>query len=1087
MHEMNRAPGRQKRRPGRKGGVAAFAAALSVLLVAAPSALADPAWQIKSSHAPQHLVPGGTGTFVIVPKNVGDMDSAGTGTIRVELPAGVVATAADARDDRVGFYTCTGLTTSTLECTFADPIAAPAAPAALRGAGPPLFVSVEVDPGASGTADTTVTIADGGAADAATDVDRTPISTTPAGFGFIPGTFAADAFDAPSPLGAPVRQASSHPFEVRVDFETNLTQVTHPTYGDYTEPDGRIKSLQVKMPDGFIGNPEATPKCTGAQLLDSGPANAGACPPATQVGTIDLMLNSYEKLIGYNADVNGAQDLPVWNMVPAQGAIASFAFQILANPVYINITLDPADYSIVATLDDVNATLPVRSASLALWGVPADPAHDALRLNPRGDTGVNAYGISANYPLKPFLTLPSECGVDGMTTMRANSWADPGTWTPTESSAAAQATGCDDVRVDFRPTLTMRPESTQPNTPTAVTVELTVPQKDDTVLDPANAGQLYTQSNHNKAIATPSLKDVRVVLPEGMTVSPSSAGGLAACTPAQIKLGSNDAPTCAEASKIGSVQVETPLLPAPLRGGIYFAAQNDNPFNSMLALYLVAEGSNVMLKLPGKIAPDPATGQLTATFDNNPKLPFSKLTLRFKGGPRAPLVTPPTCGVKRVDSTITSWNGAVEPVASSDQFTIDGNCDLGFDPSFTGGTDNPVAGHDSPVTVRFGRGDRDEELSNIDVAMPDGLLGRIASLDLCDDAKAAAGTCGEGSRVGKVTVGAGPGTNPYFLGGQVFMTGPYKGAPFGFSIVVPAKAGPIDLGLVVVRAAVHVDRTTAKLRVTSDPLPRILQGIPLHIRMVDVAIDRAGFTFNPTSCKASSVAAQIASVAGKLVGKSARFQVAGCAALPFQPKMTIRMGAKGRTKADITAPLDVSLAMTPGQANNKSVSVALPRNVNARLEVINQRACTLAQFTSRTCPSANRIGTSTAVTPLLKEPLTGDVFFVRNPARRLPDLMVALRGQVDIDLTGKVTVNRDFTLRTDFDTIPDVPITKFSLRLVAGKNGPVGFVAAACTKAARAERATIRFRSHSGKAIAVKQKMTIVGCRATARKVAKKK
>jgi hypothetical protein len=559
-----------------------------------------------------------------------------------------------------------------------------------------------------------------------------------------------------------------------------------------------------------------------------------------------------------------------------------------------------------------------------------------------------------------------------------------------------------------------------------------------------------------------------------MAVSPSSADGLLACTPAQIKLGTNDDPTCPDASKLGTLSIDTPVLPKPLTGHIYLAAQNDNPFGSLLAIYLVAKGPGVTVKLAGRVAPDPVTGQLTTTFDNNPQLPFSNLHLQFKSGARAPLVTPPTCGTKTTQAELTPWNDSLPAVQSSDSFTINGNCTRGFDPGFTAGTSNPVAGKDSPLVTRFTRGDSDEELSKIDVSLPRGVLGRLADLVLCPDAAANAGTCADSSKIGTATVGAGPGSNPFYItDGRVYMTGPYKGAPFGLSIVVHAKAGPLDLGNVIVRSAVFVDKQTAALRVVSDPLPTILQGIPLGVRVVDITVDRPGFTFNPTNCSEMNATATLQSTAGSSSTKSSRFQVGDCAALPFAPKLSIQVGGRRHVHRGATTPLTAVLRMSPGQANLRGVEVTLPKSINARLNVIN-KACTLAEFHAGNCEKA-RAGSAVAVTPLLRDPLKGGVYFVRN-GRPLPDMMVALRGQVDIDLDSKITILDSKYLRTNFDSVPDVPVSKFILRFVSGRQGPVGAATNLCSAKSRRARMGLVFTAQSGKVVRTSQRLRIAGC-----------
>jgi hypothetical protein len=898
-------------------------------------------------------------------------------------------------------------------------------------------------------------------APALADFGIRPDNGKPSGYDFV-----ADVFDE---LGNVDPQAGKHPFAAKTSFSLNATD----NGMGASIPDGNLKEIVVDLPAGLVGNPEAAATCTLAQMKPPWPADrASSCPIDSQVGLVRLEL--------YNNGANFYVTYPVYNMQANRNEVAAFGFMALLVPVRLSARLrSDGDYGITATSSDINATVAVSKVDLELWGVPGDPSHDPYRglyedgilfggtpFPPNNRQGGNIRSTSTP---RAFFTSPVDCSHGVYTTrMRMTSWQRPNDWLAYEAKSASGVTGCD--KLTFQPTIDVQPDSKAPGAPTGMRVELAVPQNDNPT-----------------ALATPVLKKAIVRLPEGMRVSPSSADGLGACSDAQLALRSDAEPTCPDSSKLGTVTIDTPLLAEPLQGEIILGEQKPS---QLLNLVLVARGrGGLILKLPGKVDPDPVTGQLTATFDDNPQLPFHKLVLQFKGGPRAPLSNPNTCGVKTTTTELTAWSGQV--AAPSSSFTIGGEgvdcAPLGFTPSFSAGTTNAVAGADSTFSLTFGRDDNDQDLKDINIAMPRGVTGRLAQIPLCPEALAAAGACDEGSRIGSVTSAAGPGTNPLYLPGRAYLTEGYRGQPFGLSIVVPAIAGPFNLGNVVVRASIAVDRYDASLRIAADPLPSILMGIPLQVRTVNVHIDRPGFMINPTNCTPSQVSAVVSSQQGASANVSSRFQVGDCGALPFKPKMTIRMGARGRTRAGITAPLNVSLRMTSGQANNRSVAVALPRNVNARLKVINERACTIDQFNSATCPASNRIGTAKAVTPLLKDPLQGDAFFVRNPARRIPDLMVALRGQVAIDLTGKVTINRNLTLRTDFDTIPDVPISTFDLNLVAGRNGPIGFVANACTKAAKAERATISYRSQSGRFVRAKQKLQIVGCSKSTRRASRAK
>ncbi len=682
------------------------------------------------------------------------------------------------------------------------------------------------------------------------------------------------------------------------------------------------------------------------------------------------------------------------------------------------------------------------------------------------DDGDGTYGAPGAEPRRPFLTAPTKCGPPLTSTITATSWQHPDRVARDSYTPAEGISGCD--ALSFDSALDLRPESPRAGALSPYAVTLTVPQSDDP-----------------DGLATPTVKDVSVTLPEGVAVSPSSAEGLQGCTDAQAALRSLATPACPAASKIGTVAIETPLLTGPLTGSIFLGTpkSNDAQSGEMLRTLLIASGEGVTVKLEGKITPDPVTGRLRAVFLANPQLPFSALKLRFQGGPRAPLTNPQSCGTHTTTATISSWAG--QSVSSASSFAISegaagGACaPLGFAPSFAAGMGSTQAGAFAPFTLTFGRDDAQQDLGDLSVTLPPGVTGLISRADLCAEPQAAAGSCGEGSRIGSARVAAGPGESPFQLPGRVYITGPYKGAAFGMSIVVPALAGPFDLGTVVVRAAIHVDRTTAALRVVSDPLPTILQGIPLRIRTVQIAIDRPQFMLNPTSCAPKRVDGTVRSAQGAVAAVSSRLQVGSCRVLPFKPRLALRVGARGHTGRSRTTPLTARLTTRGGDANLRGVTVTLPKSINARLEVIRD-ACTLEQFRAGSC--TRQVGTATAVTPLLRDPLRGPAYFVRNPARRLPDLMVALKGQVEIDLTGRVTIPPDLTLRTAFDTIPDVPISSFTLRLVAGRNGPLGNLANLCSADGRRRGvARVGQRAQSGRLLQVRQRLGIDGCGRAAR------
>jgi hypothetical protein len=855
--------------------------------------------------------------------------------------------------------------------------------------------------------------------------------------------------------GTASTQAGAHPWAITTSIAFN-SHVDPDLFG-LSVPDGSVKDLTVDLPAGFAGDPTTLPRCTVDQLskLDNIP-----CPLGSQVGIINVNT------------LLGSAVIPVYNMTPPDDAPAAFGFSVVGVPVIMTASVrTDGDYGLSLHLRDIGQAIVVLGADVTFWGVPEDSSHDSERGSCLESTPFDPSDLCpTDTPRRPFLRNPTRCtpaGVGLEWRVSTTSWQDPSTvatasyvshLTPPDQDVQQGPTNCESVPFDA--SLTAVPSSTQAGAPSGYAFDLRIPQE-------TSVG----------ALAQSDLRTAVVQLPEGVGISPSSADGLQACTDAQIGIGTMASPACPDASKIGTVQIETPLLEGPLTGSIFLGSPRPG---QLFRLYLVAQGSGVLIKLSGTVVPDTATGRLTATFADAPQLPFSHLHLEFKGGPRAPLTNPGACGTYTTSAQLTGWSGRV--VTSDSSFTLsrDGNgapcVATAFSPGFEAGSVNPAAGKDSPFVMTASRDDGQPYLRDIAVSMPPGLLGRIARVpELCSDAQAAAGSCAEASRIGSVTTTAGAGAEPLHLSGRVYLTGPYHGAPFGLSIVVPAIAGPFDLGTVVVRAAIFVDRDTAALRVASDPLPTILAGVPLRIRSVSIVIDRDHFMFNPTSCTPRTVGGTIGAVGGATALVSSRFQVGGCSGLSYAPRMSLRVGGRGHTRRGATTPLSVILRQGAGQANNKTIDVTLPSTLNARLGVV-AHACTLAAFHAGTCAASARVGTALAVTPVLKDPLRGTVYFVKNPARSLPDMMVALRGQVAVDLTGIVSLPGGKLLRTRF-TAPDVPISLFRLRLSAGRQSPLGVTRSLCSVAAkRASVARLAFRAQNGKALTVRKRLQVAGC-----------
>jgi len=1065
---------------------ASLGLALLLALVAVVPAAAAPAWRLDVL-SNTTAAPGGTHTFVVQITNVGDATmSLATDpvTLSAAFPGGLSALgeplvgAGEPRWDCPGF----AAGASSLSCQLA---VGTIAPSEFRT----FSLEAAVDAGAAGVLTSSFEIA-GGAPEiaSATRVDPTRISATPPGFG-------VDAFDGEvvDGDGEPYTQAGGHPDAASVSIDFNTVTNPAPLKG-LLWPVEPVKNVLADLPPGLVGDPTGAERCTAAQLANtpSGILARALCPPDSQVGTALVRLNG----LGLRT-VFGP--LPVFNMVPPPDVPARFGFNVAGSVVTLDGELRSAsDYGLSVRVRNIPQGLAIAGTTLTFWGVPADPVHTPERAC-AGETAPWEGGptCATGAARKAFLRVPTACtspGVGLPVSVRLDSWVRPGAFeeasfvshlppgypfAPAQWGPQQGPTGCE--AVPFDPSLAVVPGSGAAGAPSGFAFEVSLPQTDE----PAPIGQS-------------DLRQAVVRLPLGVRVNPSAADGLRGCSPAEIGLDRLDEPSCPDGSRLGSLTIETPLLDSALTGSVYLAGPHDNPFDSLLAVYLVARGPGLIVKLAGRVEADPLSGQLTVVFDELPQVPFSHVRIAFDGGPRAPLVNPPVCGRYVVESELTGWSGAVALASSpfalaSDALgavcpavgVVGGGGARPFAPGFTAGVERPLAGASSPFHLRVTRGDADAELGGLSMRLPRGLLARLSDVVLCGEGDAAAGTCPSDSQVGRVVVGAGAGPTPFYLGGgRVYMTGPYRGAPFGLSIAVPAVAGPFDLGLVVVRAAVFVNRRTAAVSVYADPFPTILQGIPLQLRDVRVAVDRPGFMLNPTGCGPKGVRGVLRAMSGAVVGATSPFQVAECARLPFHPRLRLFVGARGRTRRGVTTPLTAVLTQRPGEAGIRRVSVVLPTVLNARLEVV-EDACTPDDFNANSAdPSAGlcrlaQIGTAVAVTPLLRDPLRGNVYLVRRPGRPtgLPNIVVALRGQVDFDLTGRVSIPHGKLLRATFPAVPDVPITRFTLYLQSGKRGVIGATANLCTRPARDARTTLATVGQSGADWKRDERLVIRECR----------
>ena len=854
-------------------------------------------------------------------------------------------------------------------------------------------------------------------------------------------------------------QAGSHPYEITTRF------LLSPDSSGELSAEQLAKDISVMFPAGVAGSITSVPQCPMSDLSSRGAqfTNGPGCPTSSQVGVVSVYTRGEGKT--YRLDKG-----PVYNMVPSDGGTAELAFPVFiaSQPVIVKVRTD-GDYGVNATTKGITELIPFQGLTLTLWGVPADPRHDPERYSPAaGSAGFynseTPTGLPDSAPLTPYLTNPTRCSGPLYATIAADSWSlpgrfnaedgfpelsDPNWFTTSTPMYPAGVTGC--ARLRFNPSLTVTPDTAESNSPSGYSIHLHVPQ-----------------SVSPNDLATPALKNAVATLPQGLAINPGAADGLQACTDDESappgspsnEIGllseqegrfSNAEPTCPSASQVGSVELATPLLPDILLGQVYLSADHrDNTY----AVFIVIRGEGLLVKLKSTVVANPVTGQLTATFPNDPELPFSDFTLHFYGGPRAVFVNPTQCGPAMTTTDLTSWAsgpGGLPDATPSSTFDVsfDGNgapcpSPQPFAPSFNAGTTSIQAGGFSPLTATFSRPDADQKVDHVQLTAPPGLLGSLADVPLCPEPQASEGTCSSASQIGHVTVGVGSGAAPLYLpvAGQppapVYVTGPYRRAPFGLTFVVPAVAGPYNLGNVVVRAAITVNPQTAQLTVTSDPLPTILDGIPVQVKAVNVVIDRPNFMFNPTNCTSMSIAGSVTSLQGSTATLSSPFQVTGCGDLGFKPQF--KVSTSGHTSRADGASLDARLSFGLGalghQANIASVKVELPKRLPSWLTTL-QKACPSATFEANpaNCSQASVIGIVKASTHALPVELTGPVYFVSHGGEAFPNVIAVLQGDgVRVDLSGSTFISKSGITSSTFKSVPDVPVNSFELYLPEGAN-----------------------------------------------------
>jgi hypothetical protein len=908
--------------------------------------------------------------------------------------------------------------------------------------------------------------------------------------------------------GSPVTQAGSHPFAMTTSVHFNSA----PNGKGGEDLAGAAKDIAFAQIPGFVGNTTAVPRCATEDFLTRMEVAGSAvsdCPDASSVGLIALTLSAE---IG-SAVIFGA----VYNLEPPPGVAARLGFWIEGVPVTLELGLNESEpYNVVGGSTDISQILEVISLRFVLWGNPADAVHDPLRghcLNPVG--GGSLGDCAANIASVPFLTLPRACQGPLTSSYTADSWEDPGSTLPDgqpdladpawitgsilthdEAGNPQGFTGCG--KLAFNPTITVQPTAKAASSPTGLDFALDV--KDEGLANPSG-------------VAASDIKKAVVTLPEGMTANPSLAEGLNVCTEedfARETAKSNSGEGCPDESKIGTVEVATPLLEEPLKGSLYIAKPYANPFNSLLALYFVFRDPplGIIVKQAARIEPDPQTGRLVTIVENIPQVPFSHFTLHFREGSRSPLVNPSACGTYTAKAELTPWAGGA-PVTTTSAFQVisgvnAGPCPEGGVPSFAPeamvGTLNNDAGNYSPLYLRIVRKDGEQELTGFSTLLPPGLTGNLTGVPFCPDnaieasrqktgaQEQAEPSCLAASEIGHTLVGAGVGGVLAWAPGKIYLAGPYNGSPLSVVSITSAKVGPFDLGTVVIRFGLHIDPNTAQVSIDSvgsDPIPHIIDGIVVNVREIHAYIDRNKFILNPTSCNpmtaqnaVTGAGASFASAADDdTITLNSPFQAADCANLVFKP--SFQVSTSGKTSKANGASLTVKLAYPNApqgtQANIRRVKVDLPKQLPSRLTTL-QKACTSAQFHTNPagCPAASVVGHARAITPILPVPLEGPAYFVSNGGEAFPNLIMVLQGYgLTVQLTGNTFINKAGVTSSTFPAIPDQPVTSFELTLPQGPHSALAANGNLCTSKLITPN---EFVGQNGATFTQNTRVTVTGC-----------
>jgi hypothetical protein len=838
-----------------------------------------------------------------------------------------------------------------------------------------------------------------------------------ADFGFAPGSPTVRALDS---AGEPFAEAGGHPDRLKIAVTLNSKE-------DIVE--GNLKDIDFDFPPGFSGDPNAVPACP-RRVFDGGQS----CEPKSQVGVIHVKVNNGLQIFD--------ETVPLFSVEPAPGepAVVGFGLLFSKSPLVMRVRSD--DFGVRIEQHNVVQTLPLIATEVELWGIPADH---------QDGTGI---------PRRPFLTLPTRCDRGPLSiTARARSWQQPERTVTATGDTGVPLMGCETL--PFAPALSFDLANSALDSPTGAALRIDMP------LDESPDGR-----------SSSAAESVEIALPAGVSISPGVAAGLSTCADQDLHLGSDAPAACPASAKIGTVELVAPQTREPLQGSIFLGQEHTG---ERFRLFIVAEGMGVAAKFVGALRVDPGSGRITAALDRLPEVAVSHIGLRFDDGPRALLATPLTCGPLTATGKFKRY-GDSRTVQSADVAVVDhgvgGQACPGappFHPRFDGGATSARAGRASGLSLTLHRESGEQLPDRFSTTLPPGLSAAVGSVDVCGAAAAATGACPAGSRVGSAIGEVGSGPNPARMGGDVFLTGRYRRAPFGLALVFHAAIGPFDLGTIVTRAALRMDATSGQVSVETDSLPAAVEGIPIRFQTIGIDVDRPGFIHNPTSCDDASVDTLMRSTTGASSLSSSPFVIRGCDALRFAPRFSMQFADRTEMRRGGSPGLRIGIRLPRGGANLSSADIALPESVGLDPAAL-QQICARQDALEGACPDSSRVGSAGGETPLSSKRLSGSVHVVQPRGSGPPELWTSLEGLgTRLDLRGEMHA-RGGRLHAELVGLPDFPLSKFTMRLNGGKRGILSFGDDPCSAGDRRQRARVAFEGQNRAYLIRSKRIVRPGC-----------